>query len=102
MISKAENLDCILENWMSPFTGLSLMNNWQTPVHCDNGGCYCGMDLLATVGPYQRGRMNLPGLGLKLEYNSGTLVGVTGRILQHGAAASGERVCFALKCTLQD
>lgn len=81
IVSKAETLDEILRSWSSPFSGLSVMNNRQTPLHRDNGGGYRWMDLLATVGTYKKGWMDLPGLGFRLRYNAGTVVAVAGRVV---------------------
>jgi len=94
-VDKSEGLANILQFWASPFTGLSLMNNRQTPFHRDSLGCYEWMDLLATVGPYTEGILQMPGLGLEFEYDSGTVVGVSGRAVRHGAQSNGERLCFA-------
>lgn len=95
VVSKAETLPMILQNWSAPFTGLSLMNNRRTPAHRDNGGGYRWMDLLITVGKYKRGLLDLPGLGIKVLYSAGTAVAVTGRIVRHAASAEGERLCVA-------
>jgi len=94
-VEKSDGLEDILKYWASPFTGLSLMNNRQTPLHRDSLGCYEWMDLLATVGPYTKGILELPGLGLEFEYGPGTVVGVSGRAIRHGARSNGERLCFA-------
>lgn len=53
------------------------------------------MDLLVALGKYQEGIMTLPGLGVKLLYNPGTVVGISGRVLQHGVECDGERACLA-------
>lgn len=94
-VDKSEGLAEVLRFWSSPFTGLSLMNNRQTPLHRDSLGCNEWMDLLATVGPYTEGLLEMPGLGLEFEYRSGTVVGVSGRAVRHGAQANGERLCYA-------
>ena len=95
-VGKSETLKQILQSWSTPFNALSVINNQTTPLHRDNGGCYAWFDLLATVGDYERARMNLPGLGLRLGYDPGTVVAFSGRLLQHGVAeVSGERACIA-------
>jgi len=78
-----------------PFTGLSVMNNRQTPTHHNNGGGHRWMDVLASVGPYLAGWLHLPGLGYQMMYKSGTVVGLTGRVVLHGAHANGQHACFA-------
>jgi len=53
-------------------------------------------DVLATFGEYTDGRMELPSLGVRLEYNPGTMVALAGRVVPHGVAESkGKRVCLA-------
>lgn len=95
IVEKGGKLPDVLAAWSSPFSGLSVINNRQTPVHRDNGGPYYSMDLLATLGPYVGGTMELPGLGCRVKYDSGTLVALCGRVLPHGATAQGQRACFA-------
>jgi hypothetical protein len=53
-------------------------------------------DILATFGDYKDGKMELPNLGIQLEYNPGTIVGLAGKVVQHGVAhCTGNRVCLA-------
>ncbi|CAA7266454.1 unnamed protein product [Cyclocybe aegerita] len=85
----------ILELWALPFTSVSIMNNRQTPVHHDSGGGFKCMDLLATVGPYTNGEMDIPTVGIRVRYSAGTMVGITRRALLHAAKVTGERACFA-------
>lgn len=94
-VDKRENLDDILKCWGAPFTGVSLMSNRQTPDHRDTLGCNRGMDLLTTVGPYEDGTLTLTGLGVQFQYDSGTVVGISGREVIHRADANGERLCVA-------
>ena len=94
-VEKSEGLANILQFWASPFTGLSLMNNRQTLFHRDSLGCYEWMDLLATIGLYTKGILQMLGLGLEFEYDSGMVVGVSGRAVRHRAQSNGERLCFA-------
>jgi len=95
VVQKAHTLPDILQHWSAPFSGLSLMNNRMTPPHRDNGGGYHWMDLLITVGRYRRGLLELPGLGIRVLYNAGTAVAVSGRVVRHAASAEGERLCIA-------
>lgn len=95
-VDKSETLEEILRSWSTPFNALSVINNRETPLHRDNGGCHAWFDLLATVGEYKGARMNLPGLGLRLGYEPGTVVAFSGRLLQHGVSrVTGERACIA-------
>ena len=94
-VDKREDLSEILGIWTSPYTGFSLMSNRDSPLHRDNGGGYTAMDTLLTVGEYRNGWLNFPGLGYRLFYNSGTVVTLAGRVVRHGASASGQRLCCA-------
>jgi len=94
-VAKRDLLADLLEAWTSPYTACSLMNNRDTPLHRDNGGRYSSMDMLTSVGEYDGGRLYLPGLGLEFGYGSGSVVGVAGRVVQHGANANGDRLCIA-------
>ena len=94
-IAKNGVLPELLEIWTSPCVGMSLMSNRDSPLHRDNGASYTSMDLLASVGTYSVGRLHLPGLGLECSYNSGTVIALAGRIIQHGAMSDPERLCIS-------
>jgi len=94
-VAKRENLEDLLKIWRSPYTSASLISNRDTPLHRDNSGGYSTMDLLLSVGNYSNGRFQTPGLGYEFMYNSGTVIGIVGRIFMHGATAWGERLCYA-------
>jgi hypothetical protein len=94
-VAKREGLEQLMNEWTSPYTTISLINNRDTPLHRDNGGSYTVMDLLVSVGTYSTGEFTVPGLGFTFWYTPGTVIGLLGRIVQHGAAASGERLCYA-------
>ena len=94
-IAKAEHFGDILETWTSPYTAISLMSNRDTPLHRDNGGGYSYMDMLLSVSEYTHGEFHAPGLGKTYWYVPGTVIGICGRVVRHGAAASGERLCIA-------
>ena len=93
VVTKGQHLSEVLAMWTSPYTGFSLINNRDTPLHRDNGAGYTAMDTLLTVGEYKNGWIYLPGLGYRLFYNSGTMVMLAGRVIRHAAAADGERLC---------
>ena len=94
-VAKAENLEDLMEAWSSPFTTTSLMSNRDSPLHRDVGASPTCMDLLVSVGTYTSGEFFVPGLGLKLWYRPGTVIGLLGRVVRHGAVAFGGRLCFA-------
>jgi len=94
-VAKKENLDDLGRIWTSPYPTVSLMSNRNSPIHRDTGGDYSSMDMLVSVGPYEKAVFNVPGLGLKFWYDTGTVIGLLGRILQHGAECTGDRLCWA-------
>ena len=85
----------VLSLWSVPFSGVSIISNRSTPLHRDCNSRKEWMDLLVALGKYQRGIMTLPGLGVELLYSPGTVVGIAGRVLQHGVECDGERACLA-------
>ena len=98
-VHKAEHLPKILGMWNAPFNVMTLMSNWLTPFHRDNGAAPEWYDLLVPLGHYSNGRIEMPGIGCRFGYNPGTVVGITGRILIHGAVCLGNRVCVWLTIT---
>lgn len=94
-VAKSENLEDLMEVWSSPFTTTSLMSNRDTPLHRDVGAPPTCMDMLVSVGNYASGEFHVPGLGLRLWYRPGTVIGLLGRVVRHGAVAFGGRLCFA-------
>ena len=86
----------VLQLWYSVFNGVQIISNRETPVHRDHNSRWEWYDLLTTVGPYQNTVLEFPGLGLRFEYETGTVLGVCGRLIRHGVSeADGERVCVA-------
>jgi hypothetical protein len=80
--------------WSSPFTAFSVISNRETEVHRDGKGFAPFYDLIATVGNYTGGRFEVPGIGLRFRYDPGTLMGLCGKALEHGAAeVDGDRFC---------
>ena len=51
--------------------------------------------MLIAVGEYDHGRLSLPGLGLILRYNPGTVAAFSGKIMQHGVTCIGNHACIA-------
>ncbi|KAJ3506421.1 hypothetical protein NLJ89_g6879 [Agrocybe chaxingu] len=85
----------ILGFWASPYHGLSVMCNRQTPVHRDVHSPKDSMEMLATIGTYLDGQITLPSLNHMLHYPAGTIVALGGRIIPHSAKANGDRACIA-------
>jgi hypothetical protein len=91
-----EDLQEVLSLWTSLFNGVQIISNRETPIHRDLFSRPEWYDLLATVGPYHTTFFELPGVGIRFLYDSGTVIGVCGKVLRHGVAkADGERVCVA-------
>jgi hypothetical protein len=86
----------VLRQWTSVFNGVSVICNRITPVHRDSNSRKQWYDLLASVGCYCNCKLELPGLGLSLEYGSGTVIGLLGGTLEHKVKHfKGNRVCYA-------
>jgi hypothetical protein len=95
-MQRQANLMEVLNLWYSIFNGVSVISNREAPIHRDNLAQSEWYDLLATVGPYHGAIFELPGLGIRLAYDSGTVIGLCGRVLKHGVSDScGERICLA-------
>ena len=93
-IRKGEGLAAVLRIWSSPFTAITTISNCDTPYHRDNGSAHSWFDILVVVGEYENGRIEFPGLGMRLKYDPGTVVAFTGRVLRHGATCPGDRACI--------
>jgi Oxygenase domain of the 2OGFeDO superfamily len=86
----------VLRRWTSAFSGVSVIVNRLTPPHRDGYSRNQWYDLLVTLGRYEDCNLELPGLGLSLEYGPGTVVGLMGMVLEHEVTRfKGERVCYA-------
>lgn len=93
-IEKGHQLSEVLRLWSAPFTAITTISNTDTPYHRDNGSAHPWFDILVAVGNYENGRLELPGLGMRFKYDPGTVVALTGRVLQHGANCAGDRACI--------
>ena len=82
--------------WASTFSGISVISNRKTIPHCDKYSRYNWYDMLATAGNYRGCNLELPGLGISLEYGPGMVVGISGMLLEHAVPCfEGDRVCYA-------
>jgi hypothetical protein len=82
--------------WTSIFNGVQVISNRETPVHRDHFSRWEWYDLLVTLGPYANATLEIPTVGLRFKYSSGTVVALCGRILRHGVSeVDGERICLA-------
>ena len=92
---KIEHQD-VLQKWTSVFNSVSVICNHTSLVHQDSESWHYWYDLLATLGPYQNCNLELPGLGLLLEYGLDAVVGLSGMMLEYEVAHfNGERACYA-------
>jgi len=90
------NRQDVLRHWASVFSGVSVISNRRSPPHRDSGSRFNWYDLLVTLGTYRSLHLNLPGLGISLEYGPGTVVGISGMVLDHEVPeVEGDRVCYA-------
>ena len=52
-------------------------------------------DLVISLGPYRNSNFELPELGISLAYNPGTVIGLSGKMLEHAVPCfDRERVCY--------
>ena len=87
-------LDEVRSLWSSPFTAISIISNRETELHRDGKGFAPFYDLIATVGYYTQGRFEVPGIGLRFGYDPGTIMGLCGKVLEHGVGeVDGDRFC---------
>jgi hypothetical protein len=86
----------VLRRWTSVFNGVAVIRNRKTPLHRDGKSRFQWYDLLVTLGQYVNCHLELPGLGVSLEYGPGTVVGLSGMLLAHEVPSfEGDRVCYA-------
>lgn len=86
----------ILSRWASVFSGVAVISNRITPPHRDRNSRKNWYDILVTLGRYRNCDLELPGLGITLEYGPGTVVGISGFVFQHAVPSfEGDRVCYA-------
>lgn len=87
----------LAEQWAFAFTAVSVVSNRWTPEHRDNGsGGYGILDVLLSIGGCLRTVLELPGLGLRFIYDSGTVVLFSGHVHLHTVSPSErERMCIA-------
>ena len=86
----------VLSRWASIFNGIAVISNRCTPSHRDGNSRSHWYDMLATLGSYRNCNLELPGLGITLEYSPGTVVGILGNVLEHAVPSfEGDRVCYA-------
>ncbi|VDB96111.1 unnamed protein product [Peniophora sp. CBMAI 1063] len=86
-----------VENWTFAFNVVTVIANRVTPLHRDRAsGAKELFDALLSIGGGARTALVLPGLGARLQYDSGTLVFLQGSIHPHQVSPFDyERLCVA-------
>jgi hypothetical protein len=86
-----------IQDWISLYTGISVMINRITPKHWDKNGPPSSFDLLASIGNPSDATIALSELELEFKYGGGTVFELTGRLLAHevGDWGEGDRICYA-------
>lgn len=89
-------LERVLKHWCSPFNGMAVISNRESPLHRDPQTRVEWYDLLATLGHYEGAKLQLPGLGLTMDYRAGTMAFFSRKLLRHRvSAAKRDRLCLA-------
>jgi hypothetical protein len=96
VIGTMEAFKEIAVKWPSVFHGVQAIANRVTPRHRDSNSLQEWYDILITMGTYGNSTMKLYNIGVELWYPAGTVIGVGGKVIEHGVEAfNGERVCLA-------
>lgn len=84
-------------NWTSAYSGMDLIVNRITPPHRDAGGALSFYDLLVSLGEGHQANFQVTDLGACFTYQPGTLIFLTGKVLEHAVPAwgGGERAIIA-------
>jgi Oxygenase domain of the 2OGFeDO superfamily len=86
----------VLSKWASVLSGVAVISNRSTLPHRDGSSRNNWYDILVTLGRYRNCNLELPGLGISLEYGPGTVVGISGKVVEHAVPGfEGDRVCYA-------
>ncbi|KAG1893225.1 uncharacterized protein F5891DRAFT_1196677 [Suillus fuscotomentosus] len=72
-----------VEYWPSIFSGLDIIANRVTFSHRDAGGSPSLLDLLVSLGRNHHATLALEDLKAELDYSPGTMVYISGRVLEH-------------------
>lgn len=83
--------------WASAFTGIAVVVNRLTKSHRDRRAEQMWYDLLVSLGTHQTAKLELPELGLELDYPPGTVVAFCGNVFLHEVKdwGEGDRLCYA-------
>ncbi|KAG2067042.1 hypothetical protein BDR04DRAFT_1028585, partial [Suillus decipiens] len=78
-----KHMSAPISYWPSIFSGFEIIANWTTLSHQDTGGSPSLFDLLISLGSGHEAKLTLADVGAELDYNPGTMVFISGKVLQH-------------------
>lgn len=80
----------IMTVWGTGFTGLSVISERETPFHRDGQNADWMYDLLVNISEQVDPdiRADLPGVGIRFRYGSGTVLSIQSKVVRHGVSAS--------------
>lgn len=86
-----------MSQWPSIFSGLEVIVNRTTLSHRDPGGSTTLFDLLVSLGKSHAAKITLPDVQAELDYFPGTMLLISGIVLEHavGPWGDGERYVIA-------
>ena len=88
----------LMKMWGTSFTGLSVISERETPYHRDGQNANWMYDLLVNIGsiPDPDIRAQLPNIGIRFRYDSGTVLAILGKAIRHGVSRTNiDRYCLA-------
>jgi hypothetical protein len=93
---ESKEITKVVDSWCTPFSGVSVICNRETPLHKYIYGRHDWYHILATMGTHPPANFGLPGLQITFSYSPRTVVALCGQI-SHTAGSSdhGDRACFA-------
>ena len=97
LLCEPAKISRVLDCWHTPFSGVSVICNQETPQHKDVNGRHSWYDVLVTMGTHPTIKFGLPSLQTTLAYSPRTVVALCGWIISHSVDSSeqGDRACFA-------
>jgi hypothetical protein len=91
-----EELLLLIRHWASVYNVATVMCNRSTPPHRDPRCPPEAFDIMTSFGPYGTAFMKIPNFGIKLAYNSGTMVAACCRVARHAVDLNtGDRIMWA-------
>ncbi|KAI6137881.1 hypothetical protein BKA82DRAFT_3994189, partial [Pisolithus tinctorius] len=91
-----QDMEVVLPMWNLVYSSMSVMVNCASPPHKDMNGQKVWLDTLLTIGNYPRLDFLVLELGIRLQYNPGTVIALVGLALVHQVdRIDGDRACLA-------